>query len=84
MAAAGQWTTAQMDVKTAFLYAQLPESVYVHQVPGYYDESRPDHVLKLKKGWPVVGVAQGARFDSGRWCFKRPMNGMSLHVRLRL
>jgi hypothetical protein len=34
------------DVKTAFLHAQLPYSIYVKQIPSYPEEN-PRTVLKL-------------------------------------
>ncbi|GJV09170.1 putative ribonuclease H-like domain-containing protein [Tanacetum coccineum] len=36
----------QMDVKSAFLYGQIKEKVYVCQPPGFEDPDHPDKVLK--------------------------------------
>nr|GEZ33435.1 retrovirus-related Pol polyprotein from transposon TNT 1-94 [Tanacetum cinerariifolium] len=39
----------QMDVKTAFLDANLREEVYISQPDGFVDQDNPNHVYKLKK-----------------------------------
>ena len=38
-----------MDVKNAFLHANLKEEVYIEQPQGYEDVRNPHYVCKLKK-----------------------------------
>lgn len=47
----------QFDVKTAFLYGDLEEEIYINQPPGFADNS--NNVLKLKKG--LYGLKQAPR-----------------------
>nr|GEW28812.1 retrotransposon protein, putative, Ty1-copia subclass [Tanacetum cinerariifolium] len=49
----------KMDVKSAFLYGQIKEEVYVCQPPGFKDQNFPDRVYKVKKA--LYGLHQAPR-----------------------
>ncbi|GJW37701.1 reverse transcriptase domain-containing protein [Tanacetum coccineum] len=49
----------QMDVKSAFLYGQIEEEVYVCQPPGFEDPDYPDKVYKVVK--VLYGLHQAPR-----------------------
>ncbi|GJQ90375.1 putative ribonuclease H-like domain-containing protein [Tanacetum coccineum] len=49
----------QMDVKSAFLYGQIEEEVYVCQPPGFEDPDHPDKVYKVEKA--LYGLHQAPR-----------------------
>ncbi|KAK6160650.1 hypothetical protein DH2020_004031 [Rehmannia glutinosa] len=49
----------QMDVKSAFLNGFIQEEVYVKQLPGFENFSRPNDVYKLKKA--LYGLKQEPR-----------------------
>ncbi|GKB16350.1 putative ribonuclease H-like domain-containing protein, partial [Tanacetum coccineum] len=49
----------QMDVKSAFLYGQIEEEVYVCQPLGFEDPDHPDKVYKVVKA--LYGLHQGPR-----------------------
>ncbi|GJY22937.1 putative ribonuclease H-like domain-containing protein [Tanacetum coccineum] len=49
----------QMDVKSAFLYGQIEEEVYVCQPPGFEDPDYPDKVYKVVKA--LYGLHQALR-----------------------
>ncbi|GJR85018.1 putative ribonuclease H-like domain-containing protein [Tanacetum coccineum] len=48
------FTVYQMDVKSAFLYGQIEEEVYVCQPPGFEDPDHPDKVYKVVKALLVI------------------------------
>ena len=43
------WPVHQLDVKNAFLYGTLSETIYCSQPAGFVDSSRPDMVCRLNK-----------------------------------
>ena len=49
----------QMDVKSAFLYGEIKEEVYVMQPPGFEDPNFPDRVYKVEKA--LYGLHQAPR-----------------------
>ncbi|GJV77663.1 putative ribonuclease H-like domain-containing protein [Tanacetum coccineum] len=49
----------QMDVKSAFLYGQIEQEVYVCQPPGFEDPNYPDKVYKVVKA--LYGLHQAPR-----------------------
>ncbi|GJY97188.1 putative ribonuclease H-like domain-containing protein [Tanacetum coccineum] len=49
----------QMDVKSAFLYEEIEEEVYVCQPPGFEDPDFPDRVYKVEKA--LYGFHQAPR-----------------------
>ncbi|GJR96676.1 putative ribonuclease H-like domain-containing protein [Tanacetum coccineum] len=53
------FTVYQMDVKSAFLYGQIEEEVYVCQPLGFEDPDHPDKVYKVVKA--LYGLHQAPR-----------------------
>ena len=56
MSAALGLKITQFDVKTAFLYGQLDEEVYMRLPPGYRDDLKGTHVARLLKA--IYGLKQ--------------------------
>ncbi|GJX35189.1 putative ribonuclease H-like domain-containing protein, partial [Tanacetum coccineum] len=54
----------QMDVKSAFLYGQIKEEVYVCQPPGFEDPDHPDKVYKVVKALYGLHQAPRAWYDT--------------------
>ena len=48
-----------MDVKSAFLYGEIEEEVYVTQPPGFIDPHHPTQVYKVQKA--LYGLLQAPR-----------------------
>ena len=48
-----------MDIKSAFLYGDLKEEVYVHQPPGFAIRGKEGKVLRLRKA--LYGLRQAPR-----------------------
>lgn len=44
-----QWVLRQVDVNNAFLNGILTEDVYMAQLEGFVDPTKPNHVCKLKR-----------------------------------
>ena len=64
VAAQNSWPVFQLDVKSAFLYGELQEEVYVDQPPGFVRRGCEDKVYKLKKA--LYGLKQAPRTWYGR------------------
>ena len=61
------WELHQMDIKTAFLYGELEENVYMAQPKGFVMEGKEQMGCRLKKS--IYGLKQASRqwylkFDS--------------------
>ncbi|GJW34644.1 retrovirus-related pol polyprotein from transposon TNT 1-94 [Tanacetum coccineum] len=54
------FTVYQMDVKSAFLYGQIEEEVYVCQPPGFEDSDHPNKIYKVVKALYVLHQAPRA------------------------
>ncbi|KAL0458329.1 UNVERIFIED_CONTAM: Retrovirus-related Pol polyprotein from transposon RE1, partial [Sesamum latifolium] len=70
------WPMYQMDVKNAFLYGDLSETVFMEQPPGYVAHGENQHmVCKLKKA--IYGLKQSPRawFDK----FSKVINKFGFH-----
>ncbi|VDC00050.1 unnamed protein product [Peniophora sp. CBMAI 1063] len=59
IAAALDWQLYQIDVKTAYLYGDLDEEIYMDQPKGFEEPGKEDWVWRLKKG--LYGMKQGGR-----------------------
>ena len=59
IAAQRGWCVYQLDVKSAFLYSELKEEVYIDQPEGYIKVGEEDKVYRLKKS--LYGLKQAPR-----------------------
>lgn len=49
LAAANKWEIYHLDVKTAFLYGELKETIYVTQPPGYEKKGEESKIYRLNR-----------------------------------
>jgi hypothetical protein len=52
MAAKLDWEVHQVDIKSAYLYAELKEDIYMRPPPGYLKSGDEGKVLKLRRSLP--------------------------------
>ena len=58
IAAEMNWEVVQLDVTTAFLYADIEEDVFVEMAPGHETTNRKGVQLVMKLGKSLYGLAQ--------------------------
>ena len=63
IAAEMDWVVAQLDVKTAFRYADIEEEVFVAEPPGIETNDNKKGLLVMKLGKRLYGLAQ----SPGNW-----------------
>lgn len=59
-----KWKHVQCDVKCAYLYAPLTETIFMKQPTGFEDRKNPDSVCRLRKA--IYGLHQSGR----EWYFE--------------
>ena len=57
IAAEMDWEVRQLDVKTAFLYADIEEEVFVVEPPGFETNDNKKGLLVMKLGKSLYGLA---------------------------
>ena len=57
------WEVRQLDVKTAFLYADIEEEVFMAEPPGFETNDSENGSLVMKLGKSLYGLAQ----SPGNW-----------------
>ncbi|GKB44135.1 putative ribonuclease H-like domain-containing protein [Tanacetum coccineum] len=75
----------QIDVKSAFLYGQIEEEVYVCQPPGFEDPDHPNKVYKVVKALLVHQapsmMALSLDLQEELWCeFEKLMEGSLMYL----
>ena len=63
IAAEIDWEVRQLDVKTAFLYADIEEDVFVAEPPGFETQGKNGVPFVMKLGKSLYGLAQ----SPGNW-----------------
>ena len=63
IAAEMDWEVRKLDVKTAFLYADIEEEVFVAEPPGFETSDNENVLLVVKLGKILYGLAQ----SPGKW-----------------
>ena len=58
IAAEMNWEVVQLDLKTAFLYADIEEDVFDEMAPGYETKNKKEVQLVMKLGKSLYGLAQ--------------------------
>ena len=58
IAAEMDWEVRQLNVKTAFLYADIEEEVFVAEAPGFETNNNEKGLLVMKHGKSLYGLAQ--------------------------
>ena len=58
IAAEMDWKVRQLDVKTAFLYADIEEEVFLAEPPGVETNDNEKGLLVMKLGKSLYGLAQ--------------------------
>lgn len=59
LAALEDWDVEALDVKTAFLYGDLDEEIYMEQPEGFVEKGKENHVCLLRKA--IYGLKQASR-----------------------
>ncbi|GBN81925.1 Retrovirus-related Pol polyprotein from transposon TNT 1-94 [Araneus ventricosus] len=54
-----KWRHSQLDIKCAYLYASLQDTIFMSQPQGFVDPNKPDHVCHLNKA--LYGLHQSGR-----------------------
>jgi hypothetical protein len=74
------WTHCQLDIKNAYLYADLDKVIYMFQPTGFEDDQRPEYVCKLTKAlyglhqsgrqwyFEIYSVLEELEFKEFKWC----------------
>ena len=63
IAAEMEWEVRQLDVKTAFLYVDIEEDVFVAEPPGFETQGKNGDPFVMKLGNSLYGLAQ----SPGNW-----------------